>query len=76
MFHEWMNDARCVEFPSELWFPDSAETIASYKDARKVCDTCKVAAQCLQYAEDNSEKFGMWGGLAPTERNYRRRMTA
>jgi WhiB family redox-sensing transcriptional regulator len=32
-----------------------------------------VREECLQYALDNSEKFGIWGGLSERERRRLRR---
>lgn len=39
-----------------------------YTDARKVCGRCPVRAACLDYALENREEFGMWGGTTPQER--------
>jgi Transcription factor WhiB len=33
-----------------------------------VCAGCEVRAECLQYALDHSERFGVWGGLSERER--------
>lgn len=35
-----------------------------------MCAACTVAADCLDYAIRNGERFGVWGGL--TDRQRRR----
>lgn len=40
-----------------------------------ICRQCEVQAQCLQYALDNFEHQGIWGGMGPNERQaYRQRL--
>jgi len=34
----------------------------------RVCRTCEVRAECLEYALENDERFGSWGGLSERER--------
>lgn len=36
--------------------------------AKAVCARCVVKADCLQYALQADEKFGVWGGLGEQER--------
>lgn len=36
--------------------------------AKAVCATCPVRHPCLQYALNNGERFGIWGGLDEEER--------
>ena len=63
-----MTDAACATADPELFFPDSqsgrAEKVAQ---AKKICATCPIAVQCLQYAVLNDED-GIWGGTTPSER--------
>ena len=33
-----------------------------------MCVGCEVRAECLQYALDHGERFGVWGGLSERER--------
>lgn len=57
--------ALCAEVDSELFFPEKG---GSTKDAKKLCGLCDVRQQCLDFAVDNDERFGVWGGLSERER--------
>lgn len=61
----WHADARCAEIDTDLWFPDKGE---STKEAKGVCAACPVRAECLEYALDINERFGVWGGTSERER--------
>jgi len=67
----WAARARCADADPELFFPpgDGPAT-----EARQICSQCPVRDDCLTYALDAGEQYGIWGGLDPTERrNLRRR---
>ena len=36
--------------------------------AKAICRACSVQSECLEFAIENSEKFGIWGGLSERER--------
>lgn len=38
------------------------------REAKKICESCEVRSECLQYALENDERFGIWGGLSERER--------
>jgi hypothetical protein len=38
------------------------------RDAKRLCASCDVREQCLDYALDNDERFGIWGGHSERER--------
>jgi WhiB family redox-sensing transcriptional regulator len=54
----------------DLFYPERGESTSS---AKKVCRACFVRAQCLEFALENGEKFGIWGGLSERERRRIRR---
>jgi WhiB family redox-sensing transcriptional regulator len=67
---EWQSQARCHEADPEIFFPERG---GSSKSARAVCSRCEVKAKCLEYALNNKEQFGIWGGTSERERRKLRR---
>lgn len=61
----WYADAACRGRSVDLWFDDSRRAADA---ARRVCDDCKVATACLEYALDNEIRFGVWGGKSGNQR--------
>jgi WhiB family redox-sensing transcriptional regulator len=66
----WQRSANCLGVDPDLFFPERG---GSTREAKEVCRGCVVRKDCLQYALDNSEKFGIWGGLSERERRRLRR---
>jgi WhiB family redox-sensing transcriptional regulator len=62
---EWMDRGICHQTDPEAFFPEKG---GSTREAKSVCATCPVAAECLDYALDNDERFGIWGGLSERDR--------
>lgn len=54
----------CSQTDPELFHPDPGH---STKEAKKVCLSCEVRQPCLEGALARQEKFGVWGGLGPSE---------
>ena len=69
----WQRDAICSQTDPEAFFPEKG---GSTRDAKKICNGCEVRDQCLQYALDNDERFGIWGGLSERERRKLKRRAA
>ena len=61
----WRLDGLCAETDPEAFFPEKG---GSTREAKRVCAGCPVRLQCLEYALDNDERFGIWGGLSERER--------
>jgi WhiB family redox-sensing transcriptional regulator len=61
----WIEQANCKGMDRSVFFPS---TVRGIKDAKKVCSTCPVSAECLQYATDNALEYGVWGGLGESDR--------
>ena len=72
-FVPWQDRARCREFDPEIFFPERG---GSSKAARAVCAKCEVRAHCLEYALNNKEQFGIWGGTSERERRRLRKERA
>jgi WhiB family redox-sensing transcriptional regulator len=66
----WQADALCAQTDPEAFFPEKG---GSTRDAKKVCSSCTVRAECLEYALENDERFGIWGGLSERERRRLRK---
>ena len=67
---EWQSEARCAGADPDVFFPERG---GSSKAARAVCSKCNVREQCLEYALNNKEQFGIWGGTSERERRRLRR---
>lgn len=61
----WQARALCAQTDPEAFFPEKG---GSTREAKKVCLSCDVREECLHYALDNDERFGIWGGLSERER--------
>jgi WhiB family redox-sensing transcriptional regulator len=61
----WQAEALCAQTDPEAFFPEKG---GSTRDAKRICAGCDVKAQCLDYALENDERFGIWGGLSERER--------
>jgi WhiB family redox-sensing transcriptional regulator len=66
----WQTDALCAQTDPEAFFPEKG---GSTRDAKRICTTCDVRDQCLEYALQNDERFGIWGGLSERERRKLKR---
>jgi WhiB family redox-sensing transcriptional regulator len=62
---DWTERALCAETDPEAFFPEKG---GSTREAKKVCLSCDVQSECLEYALANDERFGIWGGLSERER--------
>ena len=61
----WQERALCAQTDPEAFFPEKG---GSTREAKRVCLTCEVRSECLEYALENDERFGIWGGLSERER--------
>jgi WhiB family redox-sensing transcriptional regulator len=61
----WQERAVCAQTDPEAFFPEKG---GSVRAAKKVCRACPVRAECLDYALEHHERFGVWGGLSERER--------
>jgi WhiB family transcriptional regulator, redox-sensing transcriptional regulator len=66
----WQADSLCAQTDPEAFFPEKG---GSTRDAKKICSSCEVRSQCLEYALENDERFGIWGGLSERERRKLRK---
>lgn len=67
----WQERALCAQTDPEAFFPEKG---GSTREAKRVCESCEVRQECLEYALENDERFGIWGGLSERERRRIRRI--
>lgn len=67
---DWQERGICNQTDPEIFFPKKGGDAALVAAAKRVCMSCEVRVECLNYALDNDERFGIFGGL--TERQRRR----
>ena len=61
----WSENALCSKVDPEAFFPEKGGSI---REAKKLCMACDVRVECLDYAMNHGERFGIWGGLSERER--------
>lgn len=67
---EWQDRALCAQTDLDAFFPEKG---GSTRQAKRVCAGCEVRAECLGYALEHDERFGVWGGMSERERRELRR---
>jgi WhiB family redox-sensing transcriptional regulator len=66
----WQERALCAQTDPEAFFPEKG---GSTREAKRVCASCDVRGECLDYALAHDERFGIWGGLSERERRKLKR---
>jgi WhiB family transcriptional regulator, redox-sensing transcriptional regulator len=61
----WQDAGLCGQTDPEAFFPEKG---GSTREAKQVCRSCEVRAECLEYALEAGEPWGVWGGKSPEER--------
>ena len=67
---EWQERALCAQTDPEAFFPEKG---GSTREAKRICSGCEVRSECLEYALQHDERFGIWGGLSERERRKLKR---
>jgi len=67
---EWQEKALCAEVDPEIFYPEKG---GSTREAKMVCRSCEVRVECLQYALNRDERFGVFGGMSERERRRLKR---
>lgn len=63
----WRRSAACAEVDPELFFPEKYD-MRTAAQARRICGTCEVSAECLASALERNEQYGIFAGLTLTQR--------
>ena len=66
----WQDKALCAQTDPEAFFPEKG---GSTREAKRICVSCEVKQECLEYALMQDERFGIWGGLSERERRRLKR---
>ena len=53
----WQERALCAQTDPEAFFPEKG---GSTREAKRVCLSCEVRSECLEYALAHDERFGIW----------------
>ena len=70
----WHERALCIQTDPEAFYVEKG---GSTREAKRICLGCEVRSACLEYALENDERFGVWGGMSPGERRrLKRRVVA
>jgi WhiB family transcriptional regulator, redox-sensing transcriptional regulator len=69
----WQERALCAQTDPEAFFPEKG---GSTREAKRVCGSCEVRSECLGYALEHDERFGIWGGLSERERRRLKRQAS
>lgn len=66
----WRMHAACRDHDPELFHPVgvSGPAVLQELEAKKVCADCPVQRECLRFALDSGQEFGVWGGASEQDR--------
>jgi WhiB family redox-sensing transcriptional regulator len=68
LYPDWQKDAHCAGVGLSYYFGDDAEqptmSIKQVRQASKLCDVCPVYTECLTWALDEREEYGVWAGTS------------
>ncbi|HEX6681526.1 MAG TPA: WhiB family transcriptional regulator [Candidatus Limnocylindrales bacterium] len=64
-FPEWWDRGLCAQTDPDAFFVEKG---GSPRPAKRICSRCDVKRECLEYALERRERFGIWGGHTERER--------
>ena len=66
----WTDHAVCGNRLDDLFFPvgETEPAKQQERDAKALCDVCPVRQDCLDWAQETKQLYGIWGGLNTEER--------
>ena len=66
----WPHRAACRHCKPDLFFPvgSTGLAVADIEAAKAICAICPVQPECLRYALQTGQEFGIWGGTTEDER--------
>lgn len=71
----WVEQAACRDHDPDLFFAEdvTAEGRKRSIEAKRICLACPVAAECLAFALERDERYGIWGAKTTPERRAMKR---
>jgi WhiB family redox-sensing transcriptional regulator len=77
-YPEWQVYADCADKPWSWFFGEEeglghkrhrpTMSVAEINRAKDICANCPVQEECLDWAMEHHEHYGVWGGLTARER--------
>lgn len=67
----WQAHGKCLGYPLEVFFPEDRLKSGLRRrenEAKLICQTCPVLAQCREHALRTPEHHGVWGAMTARER--------
>lgn len=72
LWPSWHREASCLGSPDDVLFfgaaKDGIYRPASIKTAQQICDGCPVFTECLRFALEEREAWGIWASTTMRER--------
>lgn len=63
----WQKNSACKNEDTNTFYPAPGD-VELLRRAKSICKECAVRAECLEFALENGERFGIWGGKSARER--------
>jgi WhiB family redox-sensing transcriptional regulator len=73
--HERLAHLFPVDSDPDIFFPvgSSGPAVEQIDTARRICNACPVASECLEFALATNQEAGIWGGLTEEDRRRLRK---
>ncbi|MCW2941190.1 MAG: regulatory protein [Actinomycetia bacterium] len=67
---DWVERAACKDEDPELFFPLGTLDVPHWQvsRAKRICAVCPVRGECLDYALETGQEYGVWGETTEQER--------
>ena len=71
----WRQSAACLSYDPGLFFPigKTGRAVTEIQRAKAICAACPVQTECLTFALETHQAYGIWGGCDEDERRTLRR---
>lgn len=69
-FPAWQQRGACKGHDPDIFFPEGKG--GTCQQAKAICRRCPVQVECLEWALQRKERYGIWGGKSYRERRKMR----